>query len=191
MANEKKIISRFQFRRDTTENWLLNKDTIPAAGEPCYDLDLKTLRIGDGVTPYEHLLVVGGGEGGDTSALQEAIDALQIKINEFQESMESVENNVSDLQDQVGETDISEVHENVSKIAESVSNLTDQVESEIDAIQENLNNKADVEYIEELQTTISQKADVIVVEQVQTELKTYVDEKIKIIKVEDIDYGEI
>ena len=49
-----------QFRRDTTANWLLNKDVIPAAGEPCFDLDAKTLKIGDGETTYEHLPVIGG-----------------------------------------------------------------------------------------------------------------------------------
>ncbi len=49
-----------QFRRDTTENWLLHKDIIPAAGEPCFDLDLHTLKIGDGITSYEHLNAIGG-----------------------------------------------------------------------------------------------------------------------------------
>lgn len=49
-----------QFRRDTTANWLLNKDVTPAAGEPCFDLDTKTLKIGDGKTTYEHLPVIGG-----------------------------------------------------------------------------------------------------------------------------------
>lgn len=49
-----------QFRRDTTANWLLNKDVIPAAGEPCFDLDLKTLKIGDGTTTYEYLPAIGG-----------------------------------------------------------------------------------------------------------------------------------
>lgn len=50
----------FQFRRDTTANWLLNKDTIPAAGEPCFDIELNTLKIGDGVTTYENLEPIGG-----------------------------------------------------------------------------------------------------------------------------------
>lgn len=51
---------RIQFRRDTTENWYLNRDVIPAAGEPCFDLDLGTLKIGDGVTSYENLPTIGG-----------------------------------------------------------------------------------------------------------------------------------
>lgn len=49
-----------QFRRDTTENWLLHKDIIPAAGEPCFDLNLHTLKIGDGITTYENLNAIGG-----------------------------------------------------------------------------------------------------------------------------------
>lgn len=49
-----------QFRRDTTENWYLHRDIVPAAGEPCFDLDLGTLKIGDGVTSYENLPAIGG-----------------------------------------------------------------------------------------------------------------------------------
>lgn len=62
MANTNIIKMVIQLRRDTTENWLANKDIVPLAGEPCYDLDLKTLRIGDGETTYENLKVVGGAE---------------------------------------------------------------------------------------------------------------------------------
>lgn len=52
-----------QFRRDTTENWLLNQDIVPAAGEPCFDITLGTLKIGDGVKTYAELDPIGG-EGG-------------------------------------------------------------------------------------------------------------------------------
>lgn len=51
-----------QFKRDTAENWLTNKDVVPAAGEPCYDLDARTLKIGDGVTTYENLVAIHTGE---------------------------------------------------------------------------------------------------------------------------------
>ena len=44
--------TQIQVRRDTTANWLANKDVVPAAGEPCFDLELGTLKIGDGVTTY-------------------------------------------------------------------------------------------------------------------------------------------
>jgi hypothetical protein len=50
----------FQFRRDTAENWLLNKDVVPAAGEPCFVIDENVLKIGDGVTTFENLKAIGG-----------------------------------------------------------------------------------------------------------------------------------
>lgn len=49
-----------QFRRDTTANWELYKDLVPAAGEPCFDIDLGTLKIGDGVKSYGELEPIGG-----------------------------------------------------------------------------------------------------------------------------------
>lgn len=48
------------FRRAHTDEWLQYKDVVPAAGEPCYDLDLHTLKVGDGVLTYENLPVIGG-----------------------------------------------------------------------------------------------------------------------------------
>lgn len=50
-----------QLRRDTTENWIIHKDVIPAEGEPCFDIDAKTLKIGDGKTIYENLPIIGVG----------------------------------------------------------------------------------------------------------------------------------
>lgn len=178
MAVNKKIKTVFQFRRDTTENWLLNKDTIPASGEPCYDIDLKTLRIGDGVTTYENLQVIGNVEGGDTSALQAEIANLKIAMENMQTDVDNVEENVSGLQDQVGETNVVEVHENITQITENVSNLTEQIEAtntEVKTIQDNLDSKADTTAVESM----------------QTELKTYVDEQVKMVKIENIDDGEI
>ena len=58
MANIIKTV--IQFRRARTEEWLAHKDVVPAAGEPCFDLDLKTLKIGDGETSYENLPAIGG-----------------------------------------------------------------------------------------------------------------------------------
>ena len=54
--------TKIQIRRDTTANWLTNKNVVPAAGEPCFDLNLGTLKIGDGVTTYENLKEVSGGQ---------------------------------------------------------------------------------------------------------------------------------
>lgn len=54
------IKMRIQFRRDTAANWLLYKDVIPAAGEPCFEIDTGVFKIGDGVTTYESLKDIGG-----------------------------------------------------------------------------------------------------------------------------------
>lgn len=58
MANVVKTI--IAFRRAHTEEWLQYKDVVPAAGEPCFDLDLGTLKIGNGTDTYENLKPIGG-----------------------------------------------------------------------------------------------------------------------------------
>ena len=66
----KVVKSIFQFRRDTTANWESKKSFIPAAGEPCYDLEQKTLKIGDGTTTYEELPSIGSVEiSGDGASI--------------------------------------------------------------------------------------------------------------------------
>lgn len=56
----KKIKTIFQFRRATLEEWLLNKDVIPADGEPCFVIDKNILKIGDGKTTFENLEPING-----------------------------------------------------------------------------------------------------------------------------------
>ena len=51
---------RIQLRRATTAEWTANKDVVPAAGEPCFDVELNTLKIGDGAKTYEQLEPIGG-----------------------------------------------------------------------------------------------------------------------------------
>ena len=58
MANVVRTV--IMFRRATTAEWLANKGVVPAAGEPCFDLELHTLKIGDGTTTYENLPAIGG-----------------------------------------------------------------------------------------------------------------------------------
>lgn len=52
---DKVLKTTIQIRRDTTANWTTNKDVIPAAGEPCLDIDTGIVKYGDGKTPYENL----------------------------------------------------------------------------------------------------------------------------------------
>lgn len=49
----------FQLRRAHTDEWLQYKDVVPAEGEPCFDIDLNTLKIGNGKDSYEKLEPVG------------------------------------------------------------------------------------------------------------------------------------
>ncbi|MBQ8570255.1 MAG: hypothetical protein IJ444_01955 [Kiritimatiellae bacterium] len=75
----KTIRTIFQFRRDTAVNWEANKTVVPYAGEPCYDLDNKTLRIGDGTTTYENLPVIGEVEiAGDGKSISYVNGVIEI-----------------------------------------------------------------------------------------------------------------
>lgn len=146
MAQEKKILATFQFRRDTTENWLANKDIVPAPGEPCYDIDLRTLRIGDGETTYENLPIIGNSDGGDTSALQAEINAMKSEMLVMQSDIE-------DMETQVGETNVIEVRENVT-----------QLTTEMETVQHALETKVDTEAVEKLETDLKTYVD----EQIKT-----------------------
>lgn len=174
----KKIKTIFQFRRSTTEEWNANKEIVPAAGEPCYDLDLKTLRIGDGVTTYENLTVVGSGTIGDAGELQVEIATLKETVKTLQTNIVSMETNVSDLQTQVGDTNVAEVQANVTRLTENMTNLTTQIEEN--------NNE-----IVQVKQTLETKVDAEAVEAAKVELKTYVDEQIQNIESGNIDDGEI
>jgi hypothetical protein len=51
---------QIQFRRDTSANWELYKDIVPAIGEPCFVIDKNILKIGDGITSFENLKSING-----------------------------------------------------------------------------------------------------------------------------------
>lgn len=89
----KKII--FQLRRATTEEWKLHEDVIPHEGEPCYDLDLGILKIGDGKTPYKDLKSISGTSISD--------DGLSIVVDNLQSDMSVLRDLVGDIsvQDQI------------------------------------------------------------------------------------------
>ena len=52
---DKVLKTIIQIRRDTTANWVTNKDFVPKAGEPCLDTDTGIVKYGDGKTTYENL----------------------------------------------------------------------------------------------------------------------------------------
>lgn len=82
MAEIKKYKVIFQFRRATTKEWILNEDEIPYAGEPCYDMDLGILKIGDGRTAYRDLKAISGASISD-DGLSLIVDDLQMNILEL------------------------------------------------------------------------------------------------------------
>lgn len=57
-----------QLRRATTAEWEQYSHVVPAAGEPCFDVELNTLKIGDGVKSYGELEAIGGGGNVSVSA---------------------------------------------------------------------------------------------------------------------------
>ena len=200
----------FLLRRSTTAEWELNKDTIPAAGEPCFDLDLSTLRIGDGKTTYENLPVIGGVElasDGESIVVQDG--ALALAGFDMAEAGTSPRK-AADGTIEWAVTDVTILQQDIANVTENITNLTEQMETtntQVTTIQETLETKADAETVTVLQTVVEQKADVetvtelqTVVEQkvdqetvnsIQTELKEYIDEQIKTVEVTNIDDGEI
>lgn len=79
-------ITRIQYRRDTTSNWTYYNPVL-APGEPGYDLDLLTYKVGDGVTPWLSLPEFEGPPGAidsDVTAIvqvtQAEYDALPVKV---------------------------------------------------------------------------------------------------------------
>lgn len=51
------------FRRDKSADWETNKTGVPKDGEPCWNSETHELRVGDGVTAYEDLPVIGANAG--------------------------------------------------------------------------------------------------------------------------------
>ena len=108
----------FQLRRATTEEWKSNENVIPHEGEPCYDLDLRTLKIGDGKTPYKDLQSIGG--------LSMSDDGLSLIV-------ENLQADVCELQELVGDGSID------AKIDEAIDDIIDDSELQ-DVLNSILNN---------------------------------------------------
>lgn len=143
----------FQFRRDTTENWLLNKDVMPAAGEPCFDLTAHTLKIGDGKLTYENLPTIGGvsvdiAADGKSIVLEDNVfklmgfDAAKVGAQPRKnsngelewvvpstETVEGLQTTVAGLQSELEslQTEMDEVQEILTPSAEGSTTLLDRV----------------------------------------------------------------
>lgn len=155
MAKEQILKMRIQFRRATTAEWETYKDVVPAAGEPCFDLDLGTLKIGDGVKTYGQLNAIGGGGSITVSADGSSIvlDGDVFKLAGFDaaatgaqprknadgklewvvpstETVEGLQATVAGLQSDVDslQTDVSAVKEILTPSGEGSSTLLERVE---------------------------------------------------------------
>lgn len=146
---------RIQLRRATTAEWTANKDVVPAAGEPCFDIELNTLKIGDGAKTYEQLEPIGG-----TGTVEVSADGTSIVLDDgvfklagfdaaetgaqprkkadgtlewvvpSTETVEGLQTTVAGLQSDVTnlQTDVSAVKEILTPSGEGSSTLLERVE---------------------------------------------------------------
>lgn len=146
---------RIQLRRATTAEWTANKDVVPAAGEPCFDVELNTLKIGDGAKTYEQLEPIGG-----TGTVEVSADGTSIVLDDgvfklagfdaaetgaqprkkadgtlewvvpSTETVEGLQTTVAGLQSDVTnlQTDVSAVKEILTPSGEGSSTLLERVE---------------------------------------------------------------
>ena len=116
MADIRKVKTVFQIRRSTTAEWEMNKDIIPASGEPCFDLDSGVLKIGDGKTAYKDLKIIGTGASISDDGLYLIVDNLQKDVDELKVRIEniSVEDQINDAMSNI--VDDSELQQTLDSV---------------------------------------------------------------------------
>lgn len=139
------IKMRIQLRRDTTANWDLYKDSvIPAPGEPCFDLDLGTLKIGNGKDTYAQLEPIGGNgqvavsADGSSIVLEDGVfklagfDAAKVGAQPVKNSEGNIEwvipttaEDIADLKADVAalQTNVTNVENNVTNVQNSLTTI--------------------------------------------------------------------
>ena len=80
-------VSKIQFRQGTKTEWE-SANPIPAIGEPCYEIDTKVFKIGDGVSHYNNLEPQVLPE--DFAFIQEPIAANNVKYARARDEGETV-----------------------------------------------------------------------------------------------------
>lgn len=154
MASVKIVKTVIQIRRDTEANWLINKDLIPAAGEPCLTLDGKfagQVKYGDGVQTWEQLKYSGVAniEGdGKTIAVSNGIASLIGSETATAGQSFRISADGTGL-----EWYTPSATEEIVQVQESITNL----ETNVTSLQEIVNNNATT--VTNLQEIISGKAD--------------------------------
>lgn len=95
------VKSIFQLRRGTTDEWEQNKTVVPAAGEPCFDLDLGILKIGNGIDTYENLEPINGEGSGVTDT---EINDLKNRVSTLEGNYTTVLNTIEELDNKINGT---------------------------------------------------------------------------------------
>jgi hypothetical protein len=131
MANVVKMV--IQLRRASTAEWLANKNVVPAQGEPCFDYELNTLKIGDGVKTYEQLSPIGG-----TGSVTVAADGTSIVLENNVFKLTGFDAAVVGAQPRKGENGLEWV---IPSATEGIDDLIADVEelrSDVDALKEKM-----------------------------------------------------
>lgn len=139
MANTTVIKTIIQLRRGTTAEWEQNKTVVPAAGEPCFDLQLGTLKIGNGVSSYEALDAIGGGGSVTVSADGASIvlDNDVFKLAGFDAAATGAQPRKKangTLEWIVPTVDVDDLEDRVTEVADRVDDLEDKVADVEDAV---------------------------------------------------------
>lgn len=134
MANVIRTV--IQFRRATTEQWQAYSHVVPAAGEPCFDITAKTLKIGDGSTSYGDLPIIGGSGSsvapdGKTIILEDGVFKL-MGFEAADVGAQLTKNADGDLEWVVPST---EVVDNLKSDVSTLQNAVDTLRSDVDSMQ--------------------------------------------------------
>lgn len=184
-----------QLRRDTSVNWELHKDIVPAAGEPCFVTDKNILKIGDGVTDFEHLEPIGGtnivvSADGKSIVLNDGVfklmgfDAAEVGAQPRKAADGTIEwvmpADISTL-----EADVKELKSNVTNLQTSVTTLQEIVTpsgeddvpllSRVETLEEQMNGKAEGSVDAKIDTKINEFANEISDDGTVNTLKELVD----------------
>lgn len=126
---------RIQLRRAKTSEWEQYKHLVPAEGEPCFDTELGTLKIGNGVTSYGELPVIGGNGSGAVSVSADG-SSIVLESNVFKlAGFSAAETGAQPRKNAEGKLEwVVPAEVNVEELENAVSELQEQIKNTIDTI---------------------------------------------------------
>lgn len=103
MSEQLQVNGKIKFRRDTTENWELNKNNfIPEEGEPCFDITLNKIKVGNGINTYGELKYLSEDE---INQLAERLGDLETLVGD-----ESVSDQIQNALNKIDMSDICKIN---------------------------------------------------------------------------------